>query len=83
MVTARILENDVPVLVITFSAQEVIVFRNILTNEIVQGREDHIDQVTYACVLTKEESRIGDSVTNGWKLLGKFDGVNVGCWMKG
>ena len=56
---------------ITFSAQEVIMFRNRLTNEIVQGREDQIDQVTYACVLTKEESRIGDPVTNGWKVLGK------------
>ncbi|CAG8488269.1 11787_t:CDS:2 [Paraglomus brasilianum] len=66
---ARILDNDIPVLVITFSAQEVIMFRNRLTNEIVQGREDQIDQVTYACVLTKEESRIGDPVTNGWKVL--------------
>ncbi|CAG8455413.1 10097_t:CDS:2 [Paraglomus occultum] len=67
--TAKILENDIPVLVITFSAQEVIVFRSISTNEIVEGREDQIDQVTYACVLTKEESRIGDPITNGWKVL--------------
>ena len=71
MSSATVLENDIPVLVITFSAQEVIVFRNKLTNEIVKGREDHIDQVEYACVLTKEESRIGDPVTNGWKVLGK------------
>lgn len=71
-VTAKLLENlEIPVLVISFNTQEVIVFRDRLTNEIKYGSEDQIDQNTYGCVFTKQEDRLMDPVTNGWKMIGK------------
>ena len=71
MVTAKILENiDVPVLVISFNTQEVIVFRDRFTNEIKYGREDRIEQNSYACVFTKQEDNLADPITNGWKIMG-------------
>ncbi|CAB4385052.1 import inner membrane translocase subunit tim44 [Rhizophagus irregularis] len=69
-VTAKLLENlEIPVLVISFNTQEVIVFRDRLTNEIKYGSEDQIDQNTYGCVFTKQEDRLMDPVTNGWKMI--------------
>ncbi|KAK9695661.1 protein translocase subunit [Basidiobolus ranarum] len=38
-VTAKLLDNDVPVFVLSFNTQEVIVFRNAMTREIVFGQE--------------------------------------------
>jgi import inner membrane translocase subunit TIM44 len=39
LVAAKILENDVPVLVLSFRTQEIIVFRNAKSGEIVYGKE--------------------------------------------
>ncbi|OZJ04542.1 hypothetical protein BZG36_02710 [Bifiguratus adelaidae] len=69
LVTAKILENDVPVLVLSFRTQEVIVFRNASTKEIVYGKEDNIEQVTYACVLTKQEDELQNPITGGWRVI--------------
>jgi import inner membrane translocase subunit TIM44 len=66
---AKILENDIPVLVLTFRTQEIIVFRNAKSKEIVYGKEDNIEQVHYACVLTKEPDEIQNPVTNGWRII--------------
>ncbi|KAL0082934.1 hypothetical protein J3Q64DRAFT_1810075 [Phycomyces blakesleeanus] len=69
LVTAKILENDVPVLVLSFRTQEIIVFRNAKSGEVVFGKEDHIEQVTYACVLTKEPEDLQNPVTGGWRII--------------
>ncbi|KAI8889893.1 TIM44 subunit of mitochondria import inner membrane translocase [Backusella circina FSU 941] len=69
LMAAKILENDIPVLVLTFRTQEIIVFRNAKSNEIVYGKEDTIEQVHYACVLTKEPDEIQNPVTNGWRII--------------
>ncbi|CAO0799510.1 unnamed protein product [Mucor circinelloides] len=69
LVAAKILENDVPVLVLSFRTQEIIVFRNAKSGEIVYGKEDLIEQVTYACVLTKEPEDLNNPVTGGWRII--------------
>ncbi|KAG1057691.1 hypothetical protein G6F46_007004 [Rhizopus delemar] len=69
LVAAKILENDVPVLVLSFRTQEIIVFRNAKSGEIVYGKEDLIEQVTYACVLTKEPEDLQNPITNGWRII--------------
>lgn len=69
MVAAKLLENDIPVLVLSFQTQEIIIFRNRQTKEIVYGKEDHIEQVTYACVLTKTEEDLGNPITGGWRVI--------------
>ncbi|KAI9475961.1 MAG: hypothetical protein EXX96DRAFT_526847 [Benjaminiella poitrasii] len=69
LVAAKILENDVPVLVLSFRTQEIIVFRNAKNGEIVYGKEDLIEQVTYACVLTKEPEDLQNPITNGWRII--------------
>ncbi|KAF7725484.1 protein translocase subunit [Apophysomyces ossiformis] len=69
LVTAKILDNDIPVFVLSFRTQEIILFRNAKTREIVYGKEDHIEQVTYACVLTKEVEDLQNPVTGGWRII--------------
>ncbi|KAI9019400.1 hypothetical protein CLU79DRAFT_758657 [Phycomyces nitens] len=69
LVAAKILENDIPVLVLSFRTQEIIVFRNAKSGEVVFGKEDHIEQVTYACVLTKEPEDLQNPVTGGWRII--------------
>ncbi|CEI93544.1 hypothetical protein RMCBS344292_07776 [Rhizopus microsporus] len=44
LVAAKILENDVPVLVLSFRTQEIIVFRNARTGEIAYGKEVRDDK---------------------------------------
>jgi len=69
LVTAKILDNDIPVLVLSFRTQEVILFRNAASKEIVFGKEDSIEQVTYACVLTKQSEDLQNPITGGWRVI--------------
>ncbi|KAG2223238.1 hypothetical protein INT45_006119 [Circinella minor] len=69
LVAAKILENDIPVFVMSFRTQEIILFRNAKSGEIAYGQEDHIEQVTYACVLTKEPEDLQNPVTGGWRII--------------
>ncbi|KAJ1967335.1 protein translocase subunit [Dimargaris xerosporica] len=69
MVTAKILDDDIPVIVVSFSTQEVLLFRNRSTGEIALGKEDHIEQVSYAMVLTKDPDDLANPITNGWKVI--------------
>ncbi|KAI8866981.1 TIM44 subunit of mitochondria import inner membrane translocase [Ramicandelaber brevisporus] len=66
---AKVLENDVPVLVLSFNTQEVALFRNAKTGEIAFGREDHIERVFYAAVFTLQADDLDNPVTNGWRLI--------------
>lgn len=61
--------QDVPVFVIGCRAQEVHMYKNLKTDEIVAGMEDHIQQSTYAMVLTRIPENIEDPETKGWQVL--------------
>ncbi|KAF8582740.1 TIM44 subunit of mitochondria import inner membrane translocase [Ramaria rubella] len=68
--TGKILEDgDIPVWVITFSTQEMLVFRNAATREVVVGAENKVEQCTYAAVITRVESELDNEVTGGWKIV--------------
>ncbi|KAJ2335233.1 protein translocase subunit [Coemansia sp. RSA 2681] len=67
--SARVLENDVPVIVVTFQTQENNVFRNKKTGEIVQGSEEVIEACHYVSIFTKVPENADDPVTNGWKMI--------------
>ena len=69
LVAAKMLEDETPVLVLSFSTQEVIVFRDMKTGDIVYGKEDHIEQAYYACVLTKRIENIDSEITGGWCVM--------------
>lgn len=67
--TARVLENDIPVLVVTFSTQEVLLFRNAKTREIVVGAENKVEQCMYVAAITRVEEQLEDELTGGWKVI--------------
>ncbi|KDQ61678.1 hypothetical protein JAAARDRAFT_55020 [Jaapia argillacea MUCL 33604] len=67
--SAKLLDNNVPVFVITFATQEVLMFRNAKTREIVVGAEDKVEQCHYAAVITRNEEDLADELTGGWKVV--------------
>lgn len=68
--TGKILEDsEIPVWVITFSTQEMLVFRNAATREVVVGAENRVEQCTYAAVITRVESELDNEITGGWKVV--------------
>ncbi|KAJ1961077.1 protein translocase subunit [Dispira parvispora] len=69
LVTAKLLDDEIPVIVLSFNTQEVMLFRDRTTGEIVLGKEDHIELVSYAMVLTKDPEDLTNPVTSGWKVL--------------
>ncbi|KAG0210876.1 protein translocase subunit [Mortierella sp. GBA30] len=69
LVSAKVLENDVPVLIISFNTQEVTVFRNRLTREVVFGKEDAIEEATYACVITLTPETMSNPLTRGVRIM--------------
>lgn len=68
--SARILSpNEIPVLVVSFRTQEAQTFKNAKSGEIVAGREDNIQQVTYAAVFTRIEADMSNPETHGWRII--------------
>jgi Tim44-like domain len=65
----KILDNNVPVFVITFATQEMLLFRNALTREIVVGAENKVEQCHYAAVITRVEDDLANELTGGWKVM--------------
>ncbi|KAJ7574415.1 import inner membrane translocase subunit tim44 [Mycena floridula] len=65
----KILENNIPVFVIQFSTQEVLLFRNIKTREIMVGAEDRVEQCTYYAAITRVEEELDNELTGGWKVI--------------
>ncbi|KAF9048285.1 TIM44 subunit of mitochondria import inner membrane translocase [Hymenopellis radicata] len=65
----KILENDVPVFLITFSTQEILLFKNAKTREIVVGAEDKVEQCTYVIALTRVAEELDNELTGGWKII--------------
>jgi mitochondrial import inner membrane translocase subunit TIM44 len=67
--TGRFLEDDIPVYVITFTTQEVLLFRDRKTREVVVGAEDRVEQCNYAAVITRVEEELENELTGGWKVI--------------
>lgn len=65
----KILEDEIPVFVITFATQEMLLFRNAKTGEIVVGAEDRVEQCHYAAVITRVEEELDNELTGGWKVV--------------
>lgn len=65
----KILENNIPVFVITFATQEMLLFRNAKTKEIMVGSEDKVEQCHYAAVITRVEDDLANELTGGWKVM--------------
>ncbi|KAF8347844.1 import inner membrane translocase subunit tim44 [Amanita rubescens] len=66
---AKILENNVPVFILQFATQEVLLFRNAKTKEIVIGSETKVEQCNYVAVITRVEEELGHELTGGWKVM--------------
>ena len=67
--TGRFLEDNTPVFVITFTTQEVLLFRDRKTREVVIGAEDRVEQCNYAAVVTRVEDELENELTGGWKVI--------------
>ncbi|KAG8689739.1 protein translocase subunit [Ceratobasidium sp. 395] len=64
-----LLDNNVPVFVVSFSTQEVLVFRNAKTGEVAVGAPDRVEQCSYAAVMTRIEDELDNELTGGWKVV--------------
>ena len=67
--TGRFLEDNTPVFVITFTTQEVLLFRDRKSGEVVVGAEDRVEQCNYAAVVTRVEEDLENELTGGWKVI--------------
>jgi mitochondrial import inner membrane translocase subunit TIM44 len=65
----KILENEVPVFIITFATQEVLLFRNAKTGETAVGAENKVEQCTYVAAITRVPEDLSNEVTGGWKVI--------------
>ncbi len=69
ILSARMLENDIPVFIITCRTQEVHVYRNAKTNDLAAGMEDKVQLVTYAIGVTRVAEDVNNPETRGWRLI--------------
>jgi hypothetical protein len=67
--TGKLLENNVPVFLVTFASQEQLVFRSAKTGEVVVGSERDVESCRYAMVLTRLEAELENELTGGWKVV--------------
>jgi import inner membrane translocase subunit TIM44 len=65
----KVLENDIPVFLVTFATQEVLCFRSAKTGDVVVGSPNAVEQCNYAAVLTLVESELDNPETGGWKIV--------------
>ncbi|KAG8913324.1 protein translocase subunit [Tulasnella sp. 408] len=65
----KMLEDEIPVVTVTFTTQEVLLFRNALTGEIAVGAEDRVEQCMYGAVVTRVENELDNPTTGGWKII--------------
>ncbi|TGO91299.1 hypothetical protein BPOR_0032g00190 [Botrytis porri] len=69
VLSARMLDNDIPVFIITCRTQEVHVYRNAKTNQLAAGMEDKVQLVTYAIGVTRVAEDVNNPETRGWRLI--------------
>lgn len=55
--------------IITFATQEVLLFRNAKTGEIVVGAENKVEQCTYVAAITRVPEDLSNEITGGWKVI--------------
>jgi Tim44-like domain len=67
--TGRFLEDNTPVFVITFTTQEVLLFRDRKTRDVAVGAENRVEQCNYAAVITRVEEELENELTGGWKVI--------------
>ncbi|KAL0065170.1 protein translocase subunit [Marasmius tenuissimus] len=67
--TGKVLDNNIPVFIIQFNTQEVLLFRNAKTSEVAVGAEDRVEQCTYIAAITRVEEELGNELTGGWKVI--------------
>ncbi|PPQ98931.1 hypothetical protein CVT24_003558 [Panaeolus cyanescens] len=65
----KILENEIPIFLVTFATQEMLLFRNPKTKEVVVGAEDKVEQCTYAAAITRIPEELDNELTGGWKIV--------------
>ncbi|TEB29142.1 hypothetical protein FA13DRAFT_1755759 [Coprinellus micaceus] len=58
----KILENDIPVFIVSFATQEMLLFRNAKT-------QNKVEQCTYVAVITRVTEEVGNELTAGWKVI--------------
>lgn len=72
MHSAKLLNDEIPVFVVTFRTQEVLLFRN-AKGEVAVGKEDAIETAQYIAVWTKDQaldpSEPINARTNGWRVV--------------
>ncbi|KAF9454279.1 TIM44 subunit of mitochondria import inner membrane translocase [Macrolepiota fuliginosa MF-IS2] len=66
---AKILDNNVPIFLITFVTQEVLMFRNAKTGEITIGADNKVEQCVYVAAITRVEEELDNELTGGWKVI--------------
>jgi len=66
--TGRFLEDNTPLYVITFTTQEVLLFRDHKTHDVV-GDKDYVEQCDYVAVVTHVEEELKNKLTRGWKVI--------------
>ncbi|EPQ31166.1 uncharacterized protein PFL1_01354 [Pseudozyma flocculosa PF-1] len=66
---AKMLENNVAVLVVSFTSQELMFFKDPKTGEVAAGSADRAEMCRYAMVLTRLEEELDNEITGGWKVV--------------
>ncbi|KAG9223648.1 hypothetical protein CCMSSC00406_0008531 [Pleurotus cornucopiae] len=65
----KVLDNNIPVYIVSFSTQEVLLFRNVKTGEVAVGAEDKVEQCMYVAAVTRVEEELDNELTGGWKVV--------------
>jgi import inner membrane translocase subunit TIM44 len=66
--TGRFLEANTPVYMIMFTTQEVLLFRDRKTREVMVGAENRVEQRNCVAVITRMEE-LENELTRGWKVI--------------
>jgi import inner membrane translocase subunit TIM44 len=69
ILNARLLDNDIPVFIITARTQEVHTYKNVKTGDLAAGMDDKVQQVTYAIGVTRIPEDVSNPETRGWRLI--------------
>lgn len=69
ILNARLLENEIPVFIITCRTQEVHVYKDKKTGNLMAGMDDKVQLVTYAIGVTRIPEDVNNPETRGWRLI--------------
>ena len=61
--------TPIPVIVLTFTTQELMYFRDPISGEVKAGNIEQANLCRYAMVLTRLESELDNELTGGWKIV--------------